>query len=456
VKEYIEHSPQIQEVYRRLDDHLLQSPERMREEVRQFERKAAESRLRYAGMSLLVASYPLMMSESQVRHISDTVEAMIRLMEKITRLFLQEPVIQRQFNFSEKHLELIRAEPGYSRAIPCARFDSFYDGDSLRFSELNTDGSSGMDSADKIAKMYLSSPEMKAFFSAYQERVFEINRGILDTLLECYGEFTGGANPPRPRIAIVDWKEVRTIEEFYSFAEFCRQQGYDAIVADPRELEYNGSALSHRGRKIDIIYRRVVSREYVQRLDEVKATTRAFLERKVCVVGSFRSDVGFSKKVFAILHNPDLARFFTEAELGLAERHVPWTHVYEDIDCQYRGRHVRLPELARNNKDDFVLKPSYLYEGRGVKVGALTEREEWDELTVSALAKDYVIQERILIPSMPIAVWDDEMKMERRWIHLGEFVFGGRFRGLYCRAANTLVIDRRSKEYLAPCFVLEK
>jgi glutathionylspermidine synthase len=133
---------------------------------------------------------------------------------------------------------------------------------------------------------------------------------------------------------------------------------------------------------------------------------------------------------------------------------VPWTHLYKDEEIEHGGQRIRIPELAKEKQEDFVLKPSYLYEGRGVKVGSLTNRKEWEDLTVSALNNDYVIQERIDIPAMPVAVWNDQMRMEERWIHLGEFVFGGRFCGLYCRAANKLVIDRRSKELLVPCLIM--
>ncbi len=456
MKEFIEHPQHIQEIYQSLNKYLLQNSERVRDDVRQFEQTAAQSHLRYAGMALLVTFYPFLISREHLRRIVETAESMIGLMEKITHLFLQEPVIQEQFEFSDEQVKMIRVDPGYKRAIPCARFDSFYDGSELKFSELNTDGSSGMDSADKIAKIYLSTSRIRDFFSKYPLRVFEVNRGVLDTLLECYREFSRGATTPRPRIAIVDWKEVRTIEEFYSLAEFFGQEGYEAIVADPRELEYDGKVLSHRGLRIDIVYRRVVSREYFQRLDEVKAMTRAFIDHNVCVVGSFRSDVAFSKKIFAIAQDPRFSSFFTPEERRLVASHIPWTHIYQDIECDLEGRRRSLPELARTNKERFVLKPSYLYEGRGVKVGALTDSDEWEELTVSALQNDYIIQERIPLPSMPIGIWDDEMRMERRWIHLGEFVFGGRVRGLYCRAADSLIIDRRSKEFLVPCLELEK
>ncbi len=449
---------EIRALYQDLDTLIRENRERIGADAEQFKLEAVQSHVKYDGRALLIAFYPFILSEAQVRHISEAVEAMLRLMEKTTRLFLEEPAVRKVFGFKPEQMELIEVDPGYEPAIPFARLDSFFDGRSLRFSEINTDGTSGMDGAEKVAKLFLAAPTMREFFAACPVGAFDINHCILQTLLRCHGQFVGGRAAGPPRIAIVDWKEVRTSEEFVAFAEFCRGQGLEAVVADPRELDYDGHALSHRGLKIDIIYRRVVSREYVERLKEVKAMTQAFKDHNVCVVGSFRSDVAFNKKIFGVLHNPEFARFFTEEERALVERHVPWTRAFDGSECEYRGRTINMLDLAKGEKDRFVLKPSDLYEGRNVKLGAQTSPEEWEKVAHAALKNDYVLQELIPIPTMPIGVWNDEngeVELETRLIHLGEYVFDGSFCGFYCRAADVPIINASSKELLVPCLVLK-
>ncbi|UCD57370.1 MAG: hypothetical protein JSV16_16450 [Candidatus Hydrogenedentota bacterium] len=447
---------EIESLYKELNGFLHTNRERIRYDVKQFELEAAKTHLIYAGAPLAIGFYPLILSETQSLYISKVVEAMIRLMERTTDLFLREPRIRQAFGFGPEQIELIEVDPGYERAIPCARFDSFFDGQGLRFSELNTDGTAGMDGSEKIAKLFLAAPTMLEFFSAHPIEVFDINSCVLQTLLDCYGQFAGGSTTEIPRIAIVDWKEARTFEEFVAFEEFCREQGYEAVVADPRELDYDGYVLSHRGLRIDIIYRRVVSGEYFERLKEVKAMTQAFRDHSVCVVGSFRSDVAFSKNIFGVAHDPRFSHFFTSEERKLVEDHVPWTLPFEDSECEYRGRRLSIVELARNEKNRFVLKPSTLYEGRGVMLGVQTGQDEWESLIEAALKNDYILQELIPMPTMPIGLWNNEIEMQTRFIHLGEYVFGGRFCGFYCRAADAPVIDRLSKELLIPCLVLAK
>jgi len=446
---------EIEALYARLNDLFRSDRERLEADIREFERRAAESHLLYGGKPLGVAFFPFILTEAQVQYIGRVVEGLMQLMEKVTRLFLDEPAVKRFYDFRPEQLDLIETDPGYERAIPCSRFDSFFYGNTLQFSELNTDGAAGMDGAEKVAKLFLSAPSMREFFSPHRVKTFDISERVLEVLLDCYREFAGSAASRTPRIAIVDWKEVRTSEEFVGFAEFCRERGYEAVVADPRELEYDGRVLSHRGLPIDIIYRRVVSREYVERLAEVTAMTRAFKDHNVCVVGSFRSDIGFNKKTFALLHEPEFARFFTEDERSLIAEHIPWTHKFGDKECEFRGRRMDMAELARKQKDGFVLKPSSLYESRGVGVGAYMDQAEWEHLIEIALKDDYVMQEVMPVPSMRMTLWDEEgLNVEKRFIHLGEYVFGGRFSGFYCRAVEAPTITRNSRERLVPCLVV--
>jgi hypothetical protein len=445
----------ISRFYHNLDSYIQENTGRIEDDIKWFEDSAAQQGLVYAGKPLSISFYPIILPKMHVAHIKEVVETLTRLMEKITCMFLEEPDIRQIFGFSREQTELIEIDPGYESAIPCGRFDSFFDGRTIRFTEFNTDGTAGMDGAEKIAKLYLSAPSMQDFFSAYTLQAFDIHHCVLSTLLDCYGQYMSARPVEGPCIAIVDWKEARTKAEFVAFAEFCRAQGYEAIIADPRELEYDGGTLSHQGQKIDIIYRRVVSAEYMDRLEEVKPMTRAFRDHNVCLVGSFRSDVAFSKKAFGLLHMPELAHFFSADERRVVERHIPWTQPFEDIECEYLGHNIGMPDVARQNKDAFVLKPSNLYEGQGVWLGSYKEQDEWEKLIEAALKEDYVLQELVPIPYMPVGTWDDKFEKKERFVHLGEYVFGGTFCGLYCRVAEGPLIDRTSRERLAPCLVLE-
>lgn len=447
---------EVASLYRDLNDRLEEMGADLEHEIKRFEADAADNHILYAGRPLSIGFYPVIYSRRQASYVSSVAEAIVRLMEKVTTLYLREPSVRDFFGFSPEQIELIEVDPGYDCAIPCARLDSFFDGEDVRFTEINTDGTAGMDGAEKVVKLFLASPTISELFSARSVTAFDINQAVLHTLLDCYTQFAGPHAADAPRIAIVDWQEVRTSAEFVAFREFCAEQGYETVVADPRELEYDGATLSHEGSKIDLIYRRVVSSEYLERLDEVEAMTRAFKDRSVCLVGSFRSDVAFNKNVFALVQHAGFSRFFAEDERALAQKHIPWTRRFADVECEHEGRVIAMPELVREQKDDFVLKPSNLYEGRGVYLGFQKTPSEWEEIVGAALAGDYVLQRFVPEPTLPVGAWKDGFGLEPRFIHLGEFVFGGKFSGFYCRAAEGPLIDRTSREQLVPCFVLDK
>ncbi len=135
--------------------------------------------------------------------------------------------------------------------------------------------------------------------------------------------------------------------------------------------------------------------------------------------------------------------------------HFPWTHAVEDVECDYHDERGNLLDIARNHRNELVLKPSDLYGGKGVFFGIEENPEQWEQLVRNELNKDYILQEFITIPSMPIGVWNKEMRMETRLIHLGEYVFGGKFCGFFCRAADRPILNTVSRELLVPCLVLK-
>ena len=61
-----------------------------------------------------------------------------------------------------------------------------------------------------------------------------------------------GGKTKRPQMAIVDWKEVPTWSEFEILKERFEKMGIPVVLADPRELEFDGKRLGGQGKKIDL------------------------------------------------------------------------------------------------------------------------------------------------------------------------------------------------------------
>ncbi len=436
-----------------LRDHLARDPAAAAADVRAFHDGIRASGLRYAGEPLEAAFSPLVFDPTELAELARIDESALALLERTTDRFLDDPEMQAEYGIAPEHLALVRADPGYRLAIPCGRLDSHHDGRTLRFLEANTDGTSGMSNVERVTDLFLERAARAPDLAAFGLAPFALGRGVLDALLASYGEWRARAaatRAERPRtLAIVDWGEVETRTEFQDLKAFFEASGQPTAVCDPRELRYDGRtlALERDGRAcpIDLVYRRVVTTEYRARLREVEALTRAYLDGRVCVVGSFRSDVAFDKRALVLLTDSRFADRLSPEERAIAAHFAAtWT---------LRPGDAALIERALREREAFVLKPADQYAGRGVRLGALTEPAAWRRALVEAADGRHVLQERI--PAPVAEVLADAPSPVPRPLHLsvGHFLFGGRLIGFLPRASRDLVLSAETDEKLLPALL---
>ncbi len=305
----------------------------------------ASPALRYGGEPLEAAFEPVVFAADELARTAFAVEGAIALLERATRAYLDDEAVRAFLGHGPAQVERIRHDPGYTRAIPIARLDSHPGRDGRPvFIEANTDGTSGMSYVDAVSELFLASAALEAVALPEGLRPFDLKERVLETLLACWAEWretrprAAGPKPPAlpRRVAIVDWRGVATEPEFQTLASFFRERrGLDVAVADPRDLVYDGRELRAGGTgdapgdapPIDLVYRRVVSTEYAAAPPVATAAlTRAYLDGRVCLVGSFRSDVAFSKKALALVQDPSFGRHFDAADRELAAALFPRTY----------------------------------------------------------------------------------------------------------------------------------
>ncbi|MBI1884052.1 MAG: hypothetical protein HYS08_07595 [Chlamydiae bacterium] len=401
---------------------------------KEFYRLWEENSLLYGKNHLRIHHEPYLISSEQSSFFRKSVEFLQGLIEKVTGLFINEK-FRDILKFDPRLLDLILADPGYSMACPIGRWDSFFDGKNLQFLELNTDGTSGMAYVEELDSLY-----QKKFPSNKKSYPCEFKKKVLDVLLNCFQECRQ-RRVEKPQIAIVDWENVSTRPEQEVLSFYFQNQGYSSILADPRSLSYDGHILSKEGFRIDLIYRRVVTGEYLEAWSEVKAMTRAYLDQNVCMMGSLRSQIGFDKRTLAILSDPMFDTYFTSEERALCARHIPWTRVLKEGETVFRGERFSIPENLVKNQSLFILKPSDLNRGRGIVFGSQVSAVKWEKEVKRGLGRNYVVQEQLPMPR-----WKDD------WgFHLGHFVFGGKLSGWMCRISHDFILGDTSDERLIPC-----
>ncbi|MBI1802230.1 MAG: hypothetical protein HYR71_11455, partial [Chloroflexi bacterium] len=201
------------------------------------------------------------------------------------------------------------------------------------------------------------------------------------------------------RIAILDWREVPTYSEFVLFKDYFDAQGYDCIIADPRECEYRGGKLMAGDFHITLIYKRVLITELIERGGLEHPVVRAVADGAACMVNPFRCKILHRKTSLAVLSDERNGHLFTPDERQAIATYVPWTRIVAECHTTLDGQPVDLLNHLQTHKDDFVLKPSDEYGGKGIVLGWEAGQTEWEQALRAALDQPTIAQKRVSIPS---------------------------------------------------------
>jgi hypothetical protein len=209
---------------------------------------------------------------------------------KIKEALAADPAFIEQVGLSDGERRLCAIDPGYGRLSITSRWDAFMTEDSLKFVELNAESPAGIGYGDIMSDLYLGLPFMTRFKERYKLRPFATRTVLLRHLLETYREWKG-ERPKRtvPNLAIVDWREVPTWSEFEVLQDYFLTQGVPTIVSDPRDLSYDGTSLRRGDFEIDLVYKRILTNEFVERPDEVRPIVQAYEDRHLCMIRRQRS-----------------------------------------------------------------------------------------------------------------------------------------------------------------------
>ncbi|MCK5156555.1 MAG: glutathionylspermidine synthase family protein [Spirochaetales bacterium] len=411
------------------------------------EKKLSESNAKYKGEVIDFLYQPNFFDKEDIAGFNGLVSILTGILDRVIKEYLENPEFRKYFGFSPLMEELILVDPGYKRNVPIARFDIFNPrGDNFKFCELNGDGTSAMNETNTLEDILLESEIIKEIQREYNVGHYELFDSWIDEILTFYREY-GGENTPN--VAIVDFEEQGTTEEFKVFQTAFCARGFTTVIADPTHLEYKNSGLFLDNMRIDLVYRRAVSSELVNRADEVSDFLRAYRDGVVCVVGPFRSHVMHSKKIFAILCDEKKTRFLNEQQRAFIDRHIPYT-------AELTGDE-ELIDTVKEQKDSYVLKPMDLWAAKGVYIGRDCSPEKWEEKITYALAVGNYLLQEFCIPSEEKAVVfrDGKPQISAFKTILGLFVYNNKFKGLYTRAGKSNVIASIAGCWIMPSLTVE-
>jgi uncharacterized circularly permuted ATP-grasp superfamily protein len=399
------------------------------------------ARLTFGGRPLCPFLRPFFLDaadEARVRAVAATIAA---VGERVVQAAIQDPALLHQVRLTEAETRLARLEPGYGRASTSSRLDAFILPESLKFAEYNAESPAGLAYAENLAEVFDGLEIMQRFRERYETQFYPLSSAILDALLDSYREWGGTASPPT--ILITDFREVPTWSEFEILKARFEARGVPTVVADPRDLAFDGERLVAGGRRIDMIYRRVLIADLIARPAECATLLDAVASGRVCMANALRCKIPHKKAFFAILTDERNAALFSAAEHEVLRRHIPWTRVVEETRTSWMGQSIDLVAFVRAERERLVIKPNDEYGGSGVTLGWEASEADWDAALARALsgaAGAWVVQERIAIRREPfpaVAGPPHRLEMRDMLVDFAPYLFRGQPFGYLTRLSSS-------------------
>jgi hypothetical protein len=386
--------------------HELLTPDVAAESQGRLDDQLRDRGLLFGTKPLCTVLRPRFLGAEPYRYLQTRAALVLRAFDTAYRAATGDRALRQQFGLTEWEETLFHDDPGFRDPSPVSRLDAFFVGESdgLRFTEYNAETPAGGGYNDVLAEVFFGLPVMREFLRRWDIRHLPARHHVLHALLDAWAQWSG--NGSVPRVVILDWSDVPTRNEFILFRDYFSRQGIPCEIADPREAEYRGGRLFAAGTPVDLIYKRVLITELVEREGLDGPVVRAVRDRAVCMVNPFRCKLLHKKASLAVLSDEDNARFFSASEREAIAAHIPWTRRVEERRTVHDGRTVDLLPFISGNRERLVLKPNDEYGGKGILLGWETDQATWDAGIRAALAEPHIVQERVSIPTEPYPSMD--------------------------------------------------
>jgi hypothetical protein len=352
----------------------------------------------FGGRALCTVIRPRFFSPAEYRLLCDRMALIMRGFRSAYEHALADPAVLDQFRITEWERTLITEDKSGIAPSPTTRMDAFLIEDGgMAITEYNAETPAAPAFNDALSSAFVNLPVSRQFAREWWFRPLEARHGVLRVLLDSWEQWSGGRTAPR--IAILDWPDVPTKREFELFRDYFVSQGLECVIGDPRGCEYKNGVLWLDGAPVDLVYKRVLIHELVEREGLESPLMRAVRDNAVCFVNGFRSKILHKKASLAVLSDDANAHWFDADVKAAIGAFIPWTRVVEDRKTRSPdGAPVDLLQFIEDHKDQLVLKPNDDYGGHGIVLGWTVDAAAWSAGVRKAVAEPYIVQQRIVLP----------------------------------------------------------
>jgi hypothetical protein len=408
-----------------------------------------------SGRAVCPVLRPHLVTRRQYDGMTKAGEALYGAIDRIRQLAFATPALMARFEMLPAEKMLATLDPGYPYFAVTSLLDTQLVNGSFHVVDCHAAGPAGVVYNDALTEVFWDSQPVKELRKRYKLSRMPGMKRLLHAMLSAYKVM---GKKKFPRIAIVEFrppfKNTPTNENLL-LAEYLRRAGYPSEVVTPDQLEYRNGVLSRGDFGIEIVYRCVSAQELLVRFDLNHPLMRAYRDRAVCMVNSFRSELTQKKALFGLLTDETVTASFPAAERKAIRDHIPWTRLVALAKATYDGQQVDLIDFIQNNREKLVLKPNDattdLHSYRGWEM----DDAAWERALRSALRHSYVVQERVEPSRAMFPIWQlGRVELRQMAVDVQPHIFLGKVEG-----CSTAVSDATSSFStlggMAPTFVLE-
>lgn len=439
--------------------HNLLTPDVARESWAQLQDQTKRRGLYFGARDVVTVLRPRFLTTEQYHFLQNAIRSVMPAFRKAYHAALADETVRAQFRLNDWEERMVAEKFGFQEPSPSARMDSFYlpEQGVVQFTEYNAEIPAAQAYTDVLSQVFYGLRVMGEFQKQYEVRPLPTRNQMLHALLDSYRQWGGTT---RPNIAILDWKEVPTYSEFVLFKEYFQAQGYAAEIVDPRACEYRNGKLTANGFEIQLVYKRVLISELVERgdLGLEHPVIRAVRDNAVCMVNPFACKILHKKASLAVLTDERNQALFDAEEWRALQKFIPWTRVLEERKTVYNGAPIDLMPFLAQNKDEFVVKPNDEYGGKGVVLGWTVSQSEWEQLLRDRLQEPSIVQRRVALPEEPFPSYvDDTVQIYDRMLDTDPYIWYGAFMsGSLCRLSTAALVNvTAGGGSTVPTFVIE-
>ncbi len=427
---------------KKLVEHFMNHIEIYQSDFEDTEKRVADSKAIYKGAPVPYLHIPKFYTSEDVKTFKAALAGIHDVVNRTIELYLNEPSVRELFQFDEKLDALIRLPHGYTTPVPMGRFDIFYYGpDKYMFCELNADGASAMNEEHEISQILSTTALMKHFETDFSFKRYELFHSWVREVKLLYGEFSKDHKSPNqvPVVAIVDFIDKGSSIEFEVFKSAFETGGYTCLIVDPRDIHYRDGYMYTQEKRIDIVYRRLVTKDMMDHYDEIPEFIKGIESGKTCLIGSIKTQIVHTKRFFQVLHEPHFRTYLTPEQLDFVDAHVPFTRPLKSAD-------IPLYSVSRS---EYIIKPVDYYASKGVCAGKDYSDEAWKSLLFEKANEDFIVQRYCPLALVDNIRRNSEGQFEALTFSTitGLFTYNEKLSGMYVRAGLHAIISGLHEGY---------